>query len=99
MTLNKYQNLASTTDRDSPIDYYYHGLASETGELSAVRKRVLRGDDECGDLIGEISDVLWYVAAIARHEGYTLDEIAQYNLDKLADRFNRGVIRGQGDDR
>lgn len=49
--------------------------------------------------IKELGDVLWFVALIAKHAGLTLDEVAQLNLDKLADRAKRGVIVGEGDNR
>lgn len=47
----------------------------------------------------ELGDVLWFCAHIAYHLGWTLDEVAQLNLDKLADRAKRGVIVGNGDNR
>lgn len=47
----------------------------------------------------ELGDVLWFVALIAKHAGLTLEEVAQMNLDKLADRAKRGKIIGEGDDR
>lgn len=49
--------------------------------------------------VKELGDVLWFVALIARHAGLTLEEIAQLNLDKLADRAKRNVIIGEGDNR
>lgn len=50
-------------------------------------------------LKGEAGDVLWYVAMIADELGITLEELAQYNIDKLADRMKRNVITGSGDNR
>ena len=49
--------------------------------------------------IKELGDVLWFVALIAKHAGLSLEEVAQLNLDKLADRAKRGVIVGEGDNR
>lgn len=49
--------------------------------------------------VKELGDVLWFVALIAQHAGLTLEEVAQLNLDKLADRAKRNVIIGDGDDR
>lgn len=47
----------------------------------------------------ELGGVLWYVAAAAHELGYALDEIAQTNLDQLASRAARGVLKGSGDER
>ena len=47
----------------------------------------------------ELGDVCWAVAGIAECFGWELGEVMQGNLDKLADRHNRGVIDGKGDNR
>ena len=56
-------------------------------------------NDFVNGFVKELGDVLWFVALIAKHAGLTLEEVAQLNLDKLADRAERGVIIGEGDDR
>jgi NTP pyrophosphatase (non-canonical NTP hydrolase) len=50
-------------------------------------------------LAAEIGDVLWYVAMIADELEIPLADIAQMNIDKLADRAKRKVITGSGDNR
>lgn len=50
-------------------------------------------------IIKEASDVLWYVSAACNELGITLSELAIVNLEKLADRQERGVLRGSGDER
>lgn len=47
----------------------------------------------------ELGDVLWFVSHFAQRFGWSLEEVAQLNLDKLADRAKRGVIIGNGDNR
>ena len=47
----------------------------------------------------ELGDVCWAVAGIAHIFKFGLRGTAQTNLDKLADRRNRGVIIGEGDNR
>lgn len=44
-------------------------------------------------------DALWYASEAARQLGSSLEECAGRNLDKLADRASRGVIKGSGDKR
>ena len=51
------------------------------------------------ELAKEIGDVLWFVALMCETLGYTLDEVAQMNIDKLKDRAERNVIDGNGDNR
>ena len=50
-------------------------------------------------LVKEIGDVLWYLAAACRELNVTLEQAAQINLDKLADRNTRNKISGSGDER
>jgi NTP pyrophosphatase (non-canonical NTP hydrolase) len=47
----------------------------------------------------ELGDVLWYISQACTELGFSMAEVAQANLDKLADRKARGVIKGSGDDR
>ena len=47
----------------------------------------------------ELGDVLWYVSQAAYELGYTLQDIAQENIFKLADRAQRKVLNGEGDER
>lgn len=61
--------------------------------------RTLMTDLAKEKLKAEAGDVLWYIAMIADELEITLEEIAQYNIDKLADRANRKVITGEGDNR
>jgi hypothetical protein len=39
------------------------------------------------------------LAAVAKEYNLKLSDVAQYNLDKLKDRAERGVIKGSGDNR
>lgn len=51
------------------------------------------------DVSKEIGDVLWFTAQMALLFGFNLNDIANQNLVKLRSRKDRGVIRGNGDDR
>ena len=52
-----------------------------------------------GELAKELGDVLWFVAHLSRQMGYTLNDIAKLNIEKLRDRAIRNVIIGDGDNR
>lgn len=47
----------------------------------------------------EAGDVLWQLAGVIKRLGYTMEEVAQMNLDKLRSRAERGKIDGDGDHR
>lgn len=50
-------------------------------------------------LLGEVGDCLWQLSGVCYTLGFTLEEVAEYNLNKLASRKERGVIDGNGDNR
>jgi NTP pyrophosphatase (non-canonical NTP hydrolase) len=108
MTLNQYQAEAiktATYGSGHSIIYPTLGLAGEAGEVADKVKKVIRDnnsvftDEHKLAIAKEIGDVLWYIAADARDLGFTLEDIARMNLDKLSSRQARGVIAGSGDDR
>ncbi len=108
MNFDDYQHQAVGTaiyGAGCKIVYPALGMANEAGEALGKIKKVLRDNDgnftpELSKEIGkEIGDTLWYMAALARDLGLSLDDIAQGNLEKLADRQKRGVIGGSGDNR
>ncbi len=108
MTLDEYQQKAMETaiyPRENGIAYTVLGLAGETGEIAEKVKKTIRDRqgmfDEAVklDIAREAGDVLWYLAALARELGMTLDDIACINLDKLRSRSLRDTLRGNGDNR
>lgn len=108
MRLKTYQEEATKTaiyGSGSKVNYPVLGLVGEAGELANKYKKVLRDDDgilhpdKREDMIKELGDVLWYVAALARDLGANLEDVALANLDKLKSRQLRGVIGGSGDNR
>ena len=110
MTFDDYQQLAIRTnlskeDRFKELMQQVLGLADEAGEVQSLFKKWIRDQDadftklEIASVRKELGDVLWYIAVIAHDLDIPLSEIAQLNIDKLADRLKRGVIQGSGDDR
>lgn len=51
------------------------------------------------ELKKEAGDILWQLSGLCTVMGWTLEEVAQQNLDKLASRKERNVIDGDGDNR
>lgn len=51
------------------------------------------------ELRKEAGDILWQLSGLCTEMGWSLEDVAQENLDKLADRQKRDVIVGEGDDR
>jgi NTP pyrophosphatase (non-canonical NTP hydrolase) len=88
-----------------PVIYPTLGLVNEAGEVAGKIKKVFRDKDgqiseETRDALkAELGDVLWYLSQVATELDLSLDEIAEYNIDKLMDRLERGKIRGDGDNR
>lgn len=108
MKLNTYQEAAIETaiyGEGQKIIYPTLGLAGEAGEVADKVKKVLRDndgvftDDIKTSVAKEIGDVLWYIAALSRDLGYTLEDIAKMNIEKLESRKQRNVISGSGDER
>lgn len=50
-------------------------------------------------LAQEAGDIAWQLAGLCHVMGWSLEEICQLNLNKLASRKQRGVIDGNGDER
>ena len=51
------------------------------------------------ELKKEAGDVLWQLSGLCSVMGWSLEDVAQMNLDKLASRKERNVISGDGDNR
>jgi NTP pyrophosphatase (non-canonical NTP hydrolase) len=109
LSMNEYQKNCMKTaiwpNVGGNLVYTSLGLSSEVGEVCSHIKKSIRDDnsdlteERRKKLFDEIGDVLYYVAALAHECGFELEDIARRNNEKLADRMERGVIRGDGDKR
>lgn len=109
LTFYTYQVIAKSTDHYPPetrLLALITGLASEAGECAGKVSKHLRGDERYTTdeqlrdaLVPELGDVLWYIAMIADCLGVSLSDVASANVEKLNDRYKRGVIKGDGDER
>jgi NTP pyrophosphatase (non-canonical NTP hydrolase) len=99
MNFEEYQTEASATAlyprRFSNIEYPTLGLAGEAGEVANIVKKIQRdhggilNEEIRAKLKDELGDVLWYISACADELGLSLDEIAAFNVNKLAKRHGR----------
>ncbi|MEG1611925.1 MAG: nucleoside triphosphate pyrophosphohydrolase family protein [Alistipes sp.] len=108
MTLDEYQQHALETaiyPDSQRIIYPTLGLTGEAGEVADKVKKVIRDneqqftDERKAEIAKEIGDVLWYCATLSRDLGFSLESVAQMNVDKLRSRRERNILKGSGDNR
>ena len=110
MTFDEYQKLALTTAKNHPDELmdktiWAMGVAGEAGEVVEKWKKIVaykEGEVSAEDLAEfkkELGDVVWYIAVLAHSLGLSFNEVMELNIQKLADRQKRGVIKGKGDNR
>jgi NTP pyrophosphatase (non-canonical NTP hydrolase) len=104
MQLDHYQSRAMSYRLSTANEVYaLLNLGGEIGEvLSTVAKFIRDGGDlkeYHQNLMKELGDVMWMVAAVAKDHNMELSEICKLNLDKLESRKIRDTIMGSGNDR
>lgn len=96
MTLNQYQSLARRTQRDDLTtnmrrDHALHLLAAEVGELHSIYQKAYQGHEiDREKVLDEAGDVLWGLAELMDALGYTMEDMARHNIDKLKARYPAG---------
>ena len=109
MTFKEYQELASRTiPTQIPIEqecHALHGMVAEIGELHSIYQKRFQGHTEDTEehRKKELGDLLWFAAEYCTSQGWSLDEIATLNIDKLKSRYpngfesERSLHRAEGD--
>jgi len=109
MNFQEYQEEASKTaiypDKGNNPYYPTLGLCGEAGEVAEKIKKVMRdnGGEICieksAEIMKEIGDVLWYIAALCEELDVDMETCAILNIEKLKSRQERGTLHGSGDNR
>ena len=95
MELNEYQEQCRRTQReDLPLwatrEHALFGLASEVGEIHGLYQKVHQGhplDEQ--ELMLECGDLAWFLCELLDVNGWTLEEVAQANIEKLRLRYKK----------
>lgn len=96
MTLAEYQSLAykniqSHYNRKEEILHWAVGLGEEAGEsLSVIKHKYYGGHYDVADIVGELGDTLWHIAALCTALGLDMEDVAKVNLEKLNFRYPDG---------
>ena len=109
MEFNEYQKKAWETaiypNKGENLWYPALGIGGESGEVLEKIKKILRDyngkieDEKKIELIKEMGDLLWYIAALSTELNINLNDIAEKNISKLLSRKEKGTLHGSGDNR
>lgn len=98
MDLDVYQKQSKLTVITTDQDAFVYGLIAEIGEVFSAYKKFVRqgrpiseleGSPIHKDMVEQVGDVLWYLAAVARTCNVKLSDAATKNLSKTNRLFGR----------
>lgn len=96
MQMNEYQRLAARTinpklHSTQKMYHALHGMASEIGEIHGLFQKDYQGHEiDPQHLKKELGDLLWMAAELCTAMDWTLEDVAQMNIDKLKERYPEG---------
>lgn len=87
--------------KERALEYLSTGMAAEVGEFCGKVAKTFRKDKDLDKEAAaqELGDVMWFVSQTCTALGYTMQQVATMNINKLLDRKERGVLKGDGDNR
>lgn len=109
LTMNHYQKLAARTISEDMMPgeieaHALHGMVSELGEIHGLYQKVYQGHEaEAEHLKKEVGDLLWFIAEYCTACGWSLEDVAWLNIEKLMARYpdgfdaKRSLHRKEGD--
>lgn len=103
LSFNEYQNFCQSVRlHTASPEYCVLNLPGEVGELCSLLAKAIRDGkkfDHEQNIKKELGDVMWSVATIALDNGFTLQDIAEGNINKLTKRKTDNTLQGSGDNR
>lgn len=96
MQMNEYQKAAARfinqkLHREQVLDHALHGIAAEAGEIHSLFQKEYQGHPlDPAHLKKETGDLLWMISEVCTAMGWTLEDVAQTNIDKLTARYPDG---------
>lgn len=101
MRMNEYQDLARRTQNPGlnlteRKEHALMGMVSEVGEICAHWQKVHQGHAMDVDaVIGEVGDLMWFIAELCDVLRVDLETVAARNIDKLRRRYPQGFDEGR----
>ena len=109
MTFEEYEEFCKKTavypEQGNNLIYPTLGLVGEAGEVAEKVKKLIRDNNSVLDetlrreIAKEVGDVMWYVCRCAAELGFSFEEVARMNVEKLHSRLERQKLHGDGDNR
>ena len=96
MQMNEYQKAAARTMNrrlypEQQANHALHGMVGEIGEIHSIYQKSYQGHLIAFEqLMKELGDLLWFIAEYCTAMGWTLEDVAQMNIDKLKARYPEG---------
>lgn len=96
MSLNEYQQRAARTINKSLTlagirEHALHEIVAEVGEIHSLYQKEMQGHPfDLEKLKKEIGDLLWGIMELCTSYGWTAEEIAVKNIEKLWNRYPDG---------
>lgn len=85
-----YQTFCSKKVKDGyTVEVFALGLGGETGEVLDIIKKSRRDKKpiDINHMKEELGDVYWYLANLCTSFGFSIDEVLEYNINKLKERY------------
>ncbi len=96
MHMNEYQKAAARFINQKlyqcqQMTHALHGIAAESGEIHSLFQKEFQGHSiDLGHLKKELGDLMWMIAEFCTAMNWTLEDVAQTNIDKLTARYPNG---------